>query len=316
MELVSVSKALDIIKHAAPGDTLHIGLYRDAIKEDGYNELSIMLGYNGAEINNGPHKIYSTKVINDESYGTAWIAGASYKPDREPGLYDDITGSVPVIDGARFYSWDYGNLYEIAEAITNNTNVYAIYSEAEDKIILTAKTPGLAGNIKIQPPIEISYWDNPPTEFISGLELDFDTLEQPALQVWIKTTSLPAPLQNENFDIRINIIVDEPSTLIDLSSRWLWDGYTEDMNNISTINWGDNSALEYVSDVTNIVHTYNSVGTYDIKISGLHLCNNNMIFNLPINEIEFRTPQIVFTNESITEGINSVIGDVFISKTI
>ena len=317
MELVSVSKALDIIKHATPGDILHIALYRDAIKEDGYNELSIILGYNGAEINNGPHKIYSTKVIDNESYGTAWIAGASYRPDREPGLYDDITGSVPVIDGARFYSWDYRNLVEIAEAITNNTNVYAIYSAAEDKIILTAKTPGREGNIKIQAPTETSYWDNPPANFISGLELDFDTIEQPALQVWIKNTSLPSPLENENFDIRINITTEEPLALIDLSSRWLWDEYSEDENsNISTINWGDNSALEYVTDVTNIAHTYNNAGMYDIKISGLHLCNNNAVFELPINEIEFRTPQIVFTKESITEGINSIIGDIFVSKTI
>jgi hypothetical protein len=311
MELVSISKALELIRSSAAGTTLHLGLYKNCEQEPGYDELRHLLGYRGdVKISNGPHKVYSEY----QEYATGWINGIAYRPDREPGYYDDITSIAPVIGGLRYYSWNYNDLHKLAEDITNNSSVNATYDEETDKILLVAKIPGKNGIISLEPPADKTYWDNPPEQFVSGPTLDYEA-EQNAIYVWIKHTSLFNET-TEDYDIRIKVIIPTENTEVKLSERWIWDEYSEKPDNkLSYINWDDTTPLEYINDVNSISHLYTSPGEYDIKISGLHLCDNNIETEIFAKEIEFKTHQVVSTKNSITDGIETVIGDIFVSQS-
>ena len=325
MELVTVSKAIELIKLASPGELIYLGLYKHAEKEENYNELALLLGYeNGATILDGPHKIFSS-FNYDNPYATGWIDGRVYRPDREPGLYDDVTAcTVKIGKNGYFYWWNYRddfgniNLDAIAADISNITDANAVYDPIADKILLTAKVPGPEKVITLTEPEDRSYWNDNDFEFISGpaLTLDKENGEyQNAVQIIVKNTDLDNIDYEKIYDIHITVHVSADET-ISLSNRWVWDEYSENVKEFQpVINWGDSSEDTIVNDVTNISHTYTQPGEYIIKIKGLHLCKNNENISIPISEIHFYTPQIITTDEDIIYDIPKVSGTITVAKT-
>jgi hypothetical protein len=325
MELVTVSKAIELIQLAAPGALIHLGLYKDAENEEEYNDLALLLGYeSGATILDGPHKVFSTFKY-EQPYATGWIDGRAYRPDREPGLYDDITVSTVKIGANGYFYWwnyrdDFGNvnLNAIANDISRTTDVIATYDANSDKILLTSKIPGPRGCISLTEPEDKSYWDNANFKFISAnaLRLDISGIYQNAAHIIVKNTDLVNIDYEKVYDIHIKVNVAAGQT-INLSERWIWDEYSEDEEEFQpVINWGDTNTDTVITNVTDISHRYSRAGEYIIKIKGLHLCENNENVSMPISEICFYTPQVVTTDEDMLYDIPKVEGIITVSKAI
>lgn len=305
MELVTVKKAIELIKAAAPGDTLSIGLYKDSGEEVGYTELKQLLGYSPRGIiQSGAHKVFSkieSYITAPDEHMTGWVDVRAFFPDRELQMSSDHIA----INGANLWYNDYDTVEGLITMIESTPimNVTAEYDEAEGKIYLTAKVSGPKPNegiygqsdaITLREPENKSYWDDPTFQFISGETLEGHTPEiyNQGIHVWVKQTDIK---QNVDYDISMLIETDSEETTIDLAARWLWDEYTEIIpENVSTIDWGDGTPIEIIYNANNMTHTYMEPGQYTVYINGLHWCGTtDELIDIPVKEINFRTGQVV-----------------------
>lgn len=333
MELVTVEKAIEYIKQAGPGDTLSLGLYKDAATDPLYGDLKELLGYPAdGTILTGPHKVFSeilSYTTAPDEYATGWIDRRAFFPDRDPYDISEITG----INDVYFWPQDYNNVTQLVSMINGNDymNVSAVHDTVTDRIVITSKRPGPRPNegsghdhasamITLVEPTNKSIWDDPNFQFVSGPYLTGSTPDDfvRGIYVWIKLTEIEPEV---DYDIALTVYTTADNTTVNLPSRWLWDEYTEiESENVSTINWGDGSPEVIVYSADDIAHTYNYAGQYKVYINGLHWCGNaNEAVDLPIKEVHFKTSQVItqpdhmFANMST---LSKVAGELFIAKTV
>lgn len=329
MDLVTTSKALEIIKYASPGSTLYIGLYKDAQTEESYDELAVLLGYtSGSIISDGPYKVYSESAPGSTpiEYATGWISGKYYDLFKE---YPEFDYAI-AIGGLREYPDLYSSKEDYATALTSNDHikVSCVYDNDSDKFLLTANNKGITGNsITLHYEALLPNWKEEYGDIISGPTLSGGkneiTLINNGVHVWVKNTEIKleptpevdpddpdTPIEydplNASIHIKVcpgvptNSVLDDKSITnflygIDLN-RWKWDE-TDEIGVLPYISWGDNSS-EIITDITNIKHTYENSKEYDIYIWNIHMqgiasMSSWPTDNCPISEIHLLKPQVM-----------------------
>ena len=314
MDLMTTTQAIEKIKSAKPGDTFHIGLYKNANFEPDYNKLSVLLGcQNDIEIFDGPYKVYSGVTPAEEAVAaTGWISpNIYYHYHTHLANYGDI----PLIGGLMVYPDNYDTFEKFINALDSTTRragASIAYSAEKDKIIVTALEAGEAGNSIT---LKVEYGDNWPAEYglkcsesgsLTGGKERVESFNTVASHVWIKNTQIPYVEETEDEEtttiseatIKMWVkpgIENYPLTL-DFTQRWKFDEYDEN-NILPTIDWGD-GIIEEIIDIENITHSYSEPGEYEITMYDIHWCGwsgNGAPSEkaMPVTEIKFIKPQVV-----------------------
>lgn len=319
MNLVHTLDAIELIKIAEPGSTLHLGLYKNVQNEDNFNKLCELLSCEpDSKISDGVYKIYSL-ADTTESHATGWINGKVWEfYFNNPAQTIDV---LPTING--FAEWPdfYNSLEEYVNAINNNNNmpVTAFYDAISDRIILTAITPGPDTIVKLKVETVDKNWPAEYGEVVSpGGYLTGDFHEaQSGIHVWIKNTPIVSdefPYIKDVGDIVITVKSAEDFQL-NLSQYWKWDEYTEEVVEAS-IDWGDGTPVEMVTP-NYLVHDF-IAGEYTININGLHWCGSKNVAPIkqPITKIHFNKDQVVDSPNdvfAISDVLEEVKGKIYIS---
>lgn len=342
MDLLTVSDAITTIRAATAGSALHIGLYKNAEADANYSELLSLLKCKEDEIIlDGPYKVYSEKqeLITPGSYASGWINGKiwSYYKENPADLFDYF----PYINGVILWPDFFNSLDEYIAAINSSkAGVNAVYDPETDRIIITALEIGESGNNII---LSVSYDDDWPEEFglkcseggflSGGADEKVDIKEcSNAIHVWIKHTDIPykkpnddTPYPERELELCIKMTVtpglnDYPLTL-DFTQRWSWDNYYE-YSSTPVIHWGD-GAIENISDINNISHTYAEPGEYEISMYDIQWCGWSANETpaqkaMPVTKIEFIKPQVISTPANCfrsLEILKKISGEIYISHS-
>jgi hypothetical protein len=341
MDLVTATQAIEKIKLAKPGSTLYIGLYKDAKNEEGYKELATLLGCSeDSDIFDGPYKIYSEfQSIEKFTHATGWISGNVYQYYKNNlGEY----GEIPAIGGLTIYPDVHSSLNSWVNALNETaarSKAKAEYDPESNRVIITATTPGEAGN-KIT--LAAGYNDGWPLEYglkcseggtLSGGETYVEEHNISASHIWIKNTLIPRPLTDEDDDdddkkmeLTIKMTVkpgfENYPLELNFTQRWKFDEFDE-VNMLPIINWGDGNE-ETITDITNIKHAYSEAGDYEILMYNIHWTGWNneegapATNTMPVTEIEFIKPQILLTPSNCLrslEILKKVSGKIYTSHS-